>query len=83
MDKPEKLILAREVGGEGNRLRAEARDLLHEAFRLRARGVVMDADAPAMLREVERNSAAEPERSSGHKRGCVVLHLGHEASMWG
>jgi hypothetical protein len=43
----------------------------------------MDADAPAMLCQVERNSAAEPERSSGHKRGRVVLRFRHDVWMWG
>jgi hypothetical protein len=38
----------------------------------------MHPDGPTALCQVERNRAAEPERSAGHKRGRVVLRFGHD-----
>ena len=37
----------------------------------------MDADAPAMICQVERNGAANPSRSAGHENGRGFVVLSH------
>ena len=66
-----------EIGGEGGCLSAFGLDLRHDVKRVCRGSVIMDADAPAAIREIECNRPAEPARSAGHENGRGSLVLSH------
>ena len=66
-----------EIGGESSRFSALSFDFRHKVQGVGCGGAVMDADAPAAIRKIERNGPAEPASRAGHEHGPGILVLSH------
>ena len=77
LDQGRKRVQPGKIGGESGRFSALALDLRNERQGLGRGGAVMDADAPAASRQIERDGPAEPAARAGHEHGPGILVLSH------
>src|SRR3990170_549450 len=66
-----------EIGGKGDRFSALSLDFRHKVQGIGGGGAIMDAHAPAVIRQIESNSPAEPASRAGHQHGPRILDLSH------
>lgn len=82
LDQGRERLQLDKIGGKGGRLTALALDLGNKLQGLGGGAAVVDAHAPAPIREIERNDPAEPAPRAGHENGPGILVLSH-AVLWG
>ena len=79
-DQGRKGVQMAEIGGERRRRAAFSLDFGHQRQGLGRGGVIVDADPPAPIREIERDDPAEPAARAGHEHGAGILVLSH--AVW-